>query len=50
MSLTEKIDVIDMIIDVWQDHEKKFDELENRLELLVNRLSQSMEKHATKLS
>ena len=43
MSLTEKIDVIDMIIDVWQDHEKKFDELENRLEQLVNRMSQTME-------
>lgn len=44
MSLTEKIDVLDMIIDVMQDHEKKFDELENRLELLVNRMSQIMEK------
>ena len=47
MSLTEKIDVIDMIIDVWQDHEKKFDELENRLEKLVSRMSHAMEKHAT---
>ena len=44
MSLTEKIDVIDMIIDVWQDHEKKFDELENRLEQLVTRMSQIIEK------
>ena len=50
MSLTEKIDVIDMIIDVWQDHEKKFDELENRLEQLVSRMSYVMEKHATRLS
>ena len=50
MTFTEKIDVIDMIIDVWQDHEKKFDELENRLEQLVNRLSQIMEKHATRSS
>jgi len=49
MTFTEKIDVIDMIIDVWQDHEKKFDELENRLEQLVTRLSQIMEKHATKV-
>ena len=50
MSLTEKIDVIDMIIDVWQEHEKKFDELENRLEQLVSRMSHVMEKHATRLS
>jgi len=48
MTFTEKIDVIDMIIDVWQDHEKKFDELENRLEQLVNRLSHIMEKYATR--
>ena len=38
MSMTEKIDVLDMIIDVLVEHEKKQDELNDKLEKTVNRL------------
>ena len=32
MSLTEKIDVLDLLIDVLREHEKRLDELIRRLE------------------
>jgi len=40
MSYTEKIDVLDMIIKILQEHEKKFDELVYRLELLVEQIDE----------
>ncbi len=36
MSLTEKIDVLDLIINVLNEHEKKMDQLVERLELIVD--------------
>lgn len=38
MSFTEKIDVLDLIIKILNDHEKKFDELVERLELVTQQL------------
>ncbi len=35
MGYTEKIDVLDMIIDVLRDHEKVLDNLVDRLEKIV---------------
>lgn len=32
MSFTEKVDVLDMIIQVLKDHEKKLDEISRRIE------------------
>jgi len=38
MSYTEKIDVLDLLIELLMEHEKRLDELVYRLELLVNRI------------
>ena len=38
MSMTEKIDVLDMIISVLTEHEKRQDELTEKLEKTVNKL------------
>jgi CheY-like chemotaxis protein len=42
MSLTEKIDVLDLVINVINEHERKLDELVERLELVTKIL----EKHS----
>jgi len=39
MGYTEKIDVLDMIIDVLRDHEKTLDQLIARLEDTLRRLT-----------
>ena len=38
MSYTEKIDVLDMIINILREHEEKIDELVTRLEAAADRL------------
>ena len=38
MSFTEKIDVLDLLIEILMNHEKRLDELVARLELLVDHL------------
>ena len=38
MSYTEKIDVLDLLIEILMEHEKKLDELVTRLELLVEQI------------
>ena len=38
MSYTEKIDVLDLLIEILMNHEKRLDELVVRLELLFERL------------
>ena len=45
MSLTEKIDVLDMIIDVLVEHEKKQDELVEKMGVIVNKLSYLSSTH-----
>ena len=40
MSYTQKIDVMDMIIEILMEHEKKFDELVERLEIVAQRLEE----------
>lgn len=40
MSFTEKIDVLDMIIKILMEHEKKFDDLMERLEFVTQRLEE----------
>ena len=42
MSFSEKIDVLDLIINVLNDHEKKFDGLVTRLEEVTESLSRLM--------
>ncbi len=42
MDFPQKIDVIDMIIDVLKDHEKKLDEISYRLDKAVS----IIERHA----
>jgi len=37
MSLSQKVDVLDLIIDVLREHEKKLDELIGRLEKIVEK-------------
>ena len=37
MSLSEKIDVLDLVIDVLREHEKRLDELISRLEKIVEK-------------
>ena len=37
MSLSQKVDVLDLIIDVLKEHEKKLDELISRLEKIVEK-------------
>ncbi len=37
MSLSQKVDVLDLIIDVLREHEKKLDELISRLEKIVDK-------------
>ena len=46
MDLTGKIDALDLVINVLQEHEKKLDYLVERLEVAA----EIMEKHATRLS
>ena len=43
MSFTEKIDVLDLIINVTSEHEKKLDSLVETLEPLVERLEKAVE-------
>lgn len=38
MSFTEKIDVLELIIKILNDHEKKFDNLVERLEIVTRTL------------
>lgn len=38
MSFTEKIDVLDLLIKMLMEHEKKMDELVTRLELLTDQI------------
>ena len=38
MSYTEKIDVLELLIEILMEHEKKLDELVTRLERLVDQL------------
>jgi len=38
MSFTEKIDVLDILIEILMNHEKRIDELVARLEFLVEQL------------
>ena len=42
MSYTEKIDVLDLLIEILQEHEKKLDELVTRLELWVKQVDGSV--------
>lgn len=37
MSLTEKVDVLDLIISVLREHEEKLSEISDRLERLVKK-------------
>ena len=46
MDLTGKIDALDLIINVLQEHEKKLDSIVEHLEVFA----EIMEKHATRLS
>ena len=51
MSFTEKIDVLDMIIAILQEHEKNLDELINRFEVTADRFdtqNQAPRKHPPK--
>ena len=41
MSYTEKIDVLDLIIKILNEHEKKLDHLVTRLEIITKTLKQS---------
>jgi len=41
MSYTEKIDILDLIIKILNEHEKKFDELVERLEIVTVTLEQA---------
>jgi len=43
MSFTEKIDVLDMIINVLNEHEQKLDEITERLEFIVESLTPTLE-------
>ena len=45
MSLTEKIDVLDLIINVLKEHEKKLDELIGKLEILIDREGEASERN-----
>jgi len=38
MSYTEKIDVLDLIIEILQEHERKIDLLVERIEVVADRL------------
>lgn len=39
MSFPEKVDVLDLLINILREHEKKFDELVSRLEEVVDKLA-----------
>jgi len=43
MSFTEKIDILDLIINVQKEHEQKLDELTERLEHIVEILAPLLE-------
>ena len=40
----DKIDVLDLLIDVLMQHEKRFDQLINELHLAVQKLNQILDK------
>ena len=42
MSYMEKIDVLDLLIEILQEHEKRLDELVARLEFLVDQIDGSV--------
>ena len=42
MSFTEKIDVLDLLINILKDHEEKLDELITRLETLIDAYADSL--------
>jgi len=44
MSFTEKIDVMDLIINVLREHEEKLDKTVERFEKLVERLEKAIER------
>ena len=48
MSAIEKIDVLDLIINVLKEHEKKLDELIGKLECLIDRTSEKGELKSLK--
>ena len=45
MSYTEKIDVLDLLIKILREHEKRLDELVASLELLVDHLDVEGSEH-----
>lgn len=44
MSFTEKVDVLDLIINTLQEHEQKLDKLITRLEAIVSEPKKSPER------
>jgi len=40
----DKIDVLDLLISVLQEHEKRFDQLINELHLAIQKLNQILDK------
>jgi len=44
MSFTEKIDVLGMIISILKEHEKKIDQLVDRIETVADRLETVVEE------
>jgi len=40
----DKIDVLDLLISVLQEHEKRFDQLINELHLAIHKLNQILDK------
>ena len=43
MSFTEKIDVLDLIINTLNEHEQKLDELTERLEVIIETVTPVLE-------
>ena len=43
MSFTEKIDVLDLIINTLNEHEQKLDELTERLEVIIETVTPLLE-------
>ena len=41
MSFTEKIDVLELLVEILMEHEKKLDEIVTRLELLTDQIEGS---------
>jgi len=40
MSFTEKIDVLDLLIQILEDHEEKLDQIAERLEAIADKLTE----------